>query len=302
MSERDFDELSAGDALHALTPDDERALRDALATDPALQERLDADREAASLLAERVPEVVPPAGIRDALLARIAVTPQDAPPPPDASSQEGARPHSRAGDERPHSADADARPHSADARPYSGPETGGASPHSAPEDTRPHSAGGSTPSDAPRRGWGTRAWFALAACLVLIIGIGGAVAVVSQQLNRPEPVVALERIESAADAQSAAATVDGGGEAVLHWSPSLGEAVLVSDDLPTIPEDKTYELWYLRDGEPISAGVFAVDDGDATAILGGEMHEGDTIAITVEPSGGAPGGIPTGSPIVAIAT
>ena len=297
MSERDFDELSAGDALNALTPDDERALRDALATDPALQERLDADREAASLLAERVPEVVPPAGIRDDLLARIAVTPQDA-PPPDARS--GVRGHS--GDTRPHSADGAERPHSADARPHSGPETGDGRPHSAPEGTRPRSAGGSTPSDSPRRGWGTRAWFALAACLVLILGIGGAVAVVSQQLNRPEPVVALERIESAADAQSAAATVDGGGEAVLHWSPSLGEAVLVSDDLPTIPEDKTYELWYLRDGEPISAGVFAVDDGDATAILGGEMHEGDTIAITVEPAGGAPGGIPTGSPIVAIAT
>lgn len=269
MSERDFDELSAGDALHALTPDEERALRDALAGDPALRSRHDADRRAAALLAETVAEVVPPPSVRDALLARIAVTPQDG-------------------------ADADAP----------GPSTA----HASESTGSPAPAGGASAPDAAvpgvpaRRGWGSRAWFALAACLVLIIGIGGAVAVVSQQVAPPASVVALERIQDAPDAQSAAASVDGGGEATLHWSASLGEAVLVSDDLPEISDDRTYELWWLRNGEPISAGVFATDGGDATALLDGEMQAGDAVAITIEPEGGAPGGIPTGSPIVAIAT
>ena len=263
MSERDFDELSAADALHALTPDAERALRDALAGDPALRARHDADQRTAALLAETVAEVVPPPSVRDALLARIAVTPQDG-------------------------ADAGA-PDAADAPASSDPTSGA---DSSPDPGTP----------TRRGGWGPRAWFALAAGLVLILGIGGAVAVVSQQITPPASVVALERIQDAPDAQSAAASVDGGGEATLHWSASLGEAVLVSDDLPEISDDRTYELWWLRNGEPISAGVFATDDGQATALLEGEMQAGDAVAITIEPEGGAPGGIPTGSPIVAIAT
>ena len=57
-------------------------------------------------------------------------------------------------------------------------------------------------------------------------------------------------------------TVSDGGEATVHWSESVGKAVLVSDGLPSIAEDESYELWFVRDGGPISAGTF--DDGKAT--------------------------------------
>lgn len=261
MNDREFDELSAGDALHALSSDDQRMLEDALAADPRLHDRLDADAAAAARLAETVSEVVPPPALRAALLARIASTPQDAAPRPSA-------------------------------------------PVAAPASPAPASTAASAPAPAQRAraGWGPRSWFALAASVLLVLGIGGAVAVVSQQVNAPASVVALERIESAPDAQSAAATVAGGGEATLHWSGSLGEAVLVSDGLPSIAEDKAFELWYVRDGAPISAGVFSTDDGDATAVLSGAMHAGDVVAVTVEDAGGAPAGLPTTEPIVAIAT
>jgi anti-sigma-K factor RskA len=252
MNDREFDDLSAGDALHALTSDDQQILNDALAADPRLRDRLDADAAAASRLAETVSEVVPPPALRAALLARIATTPQ-----------------------------------------LGATESAPAPAAVAPASPQPARA---------RAGWGPRSWFALAACLLLVLGIGGAVAVVSQQVNQPASIVALERIEGAPDAQSAAASVAGGGEATLHWSESVGEAVLVSDDLPTIDEGKTFELWYVRDGAPISAGLFSTDDGDATAVLSGAMHAGDVIAVTVEEAGGAPAGTPTTEPIVAIAT
>jgi anti-sigma-K factor RskA len=260
MNDREFDDLSAGDALHALTSDDQRTLDDALAADPGLRDRLDADAAAASRLAETVSEVVPPPALRAALLSRIASLPQDVGP-------------------------RDTAPRRSEA-----PVSAAASPSTAGT------------AKSARSGWGPRAWFALAACLVLLLGIGGAVTVVSQQLNQPASVVALERIEGASDAQSAAATVAGGGEATLHWSESVGEAVLVSDGLPSLDEDKIFELWYVRDGAPISAGVFSTDDGDATAVLSGAMHAGDVIAVTVEDAGGAPAGLPTTEPIVAIAT
>ncbi|MCC4908878.1 anti-sigma factor domain-containing protein [Microbacterium sp. cx-59] len=253
MNDREFDELSAGDAVHALTPDDQRMLARALEADPQRRATLDEDATMAARLADGVSEVVPPPAIRAELLARIAVTPQVAAP--------------------------------ASAEPVGTPAA------AAPE-----------PAPAARGGWGMRSWFALAASLVLILGIGGAVVVVSQQVTPPASVVALERITDAPDAQSAAGSVTGGGEATLHWSESVGSAVLVSEGLPSIDEGKEFELWYVRDGQPIAAGVFSADGGDATAVLDGSMQPGDVIAVTVEDAGGSPNGVPTSDAVLAIAT
>jgi anti-sigma-K factor RskA len=58
----------------------------------------------------------------------------------------------------------------------------------------------------------------------------------------------------------------------------------------------------VRGDEPVPAGVFDADAGDTTALLEGAMHEGDVIAVTVEPAGGSPTGQPTSDPIIAIPT
>ena len=159
------------------------------------------------------------------------------------------------------------------------------------------------PVESRRRSWGPRAWFALAASLVLLIGVGGGAVVIAQQLNRPAAVVALERIEAAPDAQVASTTLPDGGEATVHWSESVGDVVFVSDGLPTLNDDQSYELWFVRDSGAIAAGVFeAGADGEATAVLSGTMSPGDIIAVTVEPAGGSPDGKPSSDPIVAIPT
>ena len=43
-------------------------------------------------------------------------------------------------------------------------------------------------------------------------------------------------------------------------------------------------------------------DGRATAILQGDFHSGDIIAVTVEPAGGSPDGTPSSAPVIAVAT
>lgn len=152
----------------------------------------------------------------------------------------------------------------------------------------------------PRRR--SRMMFVLAACLVLIVGIGAGAAVVIGQLQRPASVVALEQIESASDAQSASVELESGGVATAHWSESLGEAVLVTDGLEPLDEDLTYELWFVRGDAPVSAGVFDVDAVTSTALLEGEMQAGDAIAVTIEAAGGSPTGAPTTEPIIVIPT
>lgn len=68
------------------------------------------------------------------------------------------------------------------------------------------------------------------------------------------------------------------------------------------PEPKSLEVWIIEDGKaPQSLGILP-DNGNGEIVVNADMRrlfaEGKTIAITVEPYGGAPEGKPTG-PIIA---
>ncbi|MBN9184524.1 MAG: anti-sigma factor, partial [Microbacterium sp.] len=60
MNEQDFAELSAGHALHALSPDDERRYSAALAAHPEWQRIADRDAATAAALADGVAAEAPP--------------------------------------------------------------------------------------------------------------------------------------------------------------------------------------------------------------------------------------------------
>lgn len=152
-----------------------------------------------------------------------------------------------------------------------------------------------------RRNW-SRGLFALVASMVLLVGIGWGAGSVAEILNRTPAESTLIQIEAAPDAAEASADIVDGGTATVHWSESLGQVVLVSQGLPEIPADRTFELWYVRGDSAISAGTFDASDGRTTAALAPGMEAGDTIAVTIEPAGGAPDGAPTTTPIVAIPT
>lgn len=240
--------------MNALTPDDERRFRAALAAHPEWRAIAEDDLETAEMLSFSTVPQTPPAGIRASLLAQIAVTPQGEP--------SSAAPAERVDEALP-------------AHP-------------------------SSRIPAPRR-W-SRAVFALAACLAVLVGVGVGAVALNQQLNRPASVVALQEIQSAPDAQKATVELADGGTATAHWSASAGAAVLVTDGIPAPADGKSYELWYVRDETAIPAGVFAVEDGRATAQLEGDMHSGDVIAVTVEEAGGSPTGTPTTDPFIVIPT
>jgi anti-sigma-K factor RskA len=270
MNEKDFAELAAGAALHSLSADDERRYLSALGEHPEWRAMVEADADAAALLAVAAEPVTPPAFFRSALLAQIADMPQDdgSRADPDVSSGPGGSPLV--------SLDSTVEPPAE-------------SPVEPPVDPK-----------KPRR-W-TRTVFALAACLALLVGVGVGAVALNQQLNPPASVVALQEIEAAGDAQQATVALDDGGTATAHWSASAGKAVLVADGIPSPGDGQTYELWFVRGDAPVSAGVFDVDGGDATAVLAGDMQAGDAIAVTVEQAGGSPTGLPTSDPVIVIPT
>lgn len=161
------------------------------------------------------------------------------------------------------------------------------------------------PTPAERRA--QRRWFArptiiaASAAAAVILFFGGAIVggTIAGNDSTQQQASALAQINAAPDAQRASAAVTGGGTATLVWSAQLGTSALIANDLPNLPNDKTYELWYIRDGKATSAGTMdAAGAGSTWKVLAGTMKAGDTVGVTVEPSGGSPQ--PTTNPIVAI--
>lgn len=249
------------------------------AVDPArLGARLGADdaREAqdfedvAAQLALASDPVEPPAALKAALFARIAETPQLAP-----EEEQAAR-----------SAAAPAPVRAAPSTPALAPAT----------------------SPTPAEARAARRWFqrpgailasAAAAVILFIAGAFVGVSLAGTDSYQQQQSSALAALNAAPDTQRSTAPITGGGTATLVWSARLGQSAIVATDLPQLAGGKTYELWYIRGGAATPAGTMDSAGHVATwRVLTGTMTPGDTIGMTVEPSGGSKQ--PTTKPIVAI--
>ncbi|MGR6742260.1 anti-sigma factor [Microbacterium arborescens] len=275
MNEQTFAELSAGYALGALSPEDELAYREALEAHPEWMPLVEADAAAAALLSEGVADVAPPPALRASLLAQIgAPVAEPVAEQPSSREDDVADPADELHDDDPRAA-------------ASGYSVG--SPATEELQT------------VQRRNW-TRSLFALTASIALLVGIGWGVGALTQDMRAPSAESVLAQIERSDDAQSSTAQLGDGGEATVHWSPSVDGVVLVADGLPEIADDQSYEAWFVRGSAPIPAGAFESSDGSAAMLLEGDMQPEDVIALTIEQSGGSPSGLPTTDPIVAIPT
>lgn len=114
--------------------------------------------------------------------------------------------------------------------------------------------------------------------------------------------------ERLASTSAALATVAAGPETVLAGQLSADTrgrlysgrdgVLLVVDGLPRPPEDRTYQLWGIVGGTPVSAGLFSTDaDGEGflwtASVPAGSVEQW---AVTEEPAGGVPQ--PTGDMVL----
>jgi anti-sigma-K factor RskA len=126
-------------------------------------------------------------------------------------------------------------------------------------------------------------------------------------LARKEALLALLRCPAMREILLAGQTASPDSASAPHgkvmWDPDHGFAVL-QVALPREPKDKDYQLWMIRDGKPVSAGVFHI--AIAPDSLGAlyrldrlaptEARGQDVFAITLEPKGGVPK--PTGAMVL----
>lgn len=225
--------------------------------------------EVAAQLAAAAEPVQPPAELKAALFAQLDSTPQL---PADTVQEASDRPRN---------------------------------PAPAPAEHLPHT---SAESQTPAERRADRRWFqrpgvilaaAAAAVVLFVAGAFVGVGLAGTNTYQHEQATALAAINAAPDAQRATSAVSGGGTATLVWSAQLGRSAVIATDLPKLADDKTYELWYIKDGAATPAGT--MDSSGTVAswrVLNGEMTAGVTVGMTVEPDGGSPK--PTTQPILAI--
>jgi anti-sigma-K factor RskA len=84
----------------------------------------------------------------------------------------------------------------------------------------------------------------------------------------------------------------------MFVDPGSGEALFSASGLPALPSNRTYQLWYIAEGKPTSAGTFDVGPGgDGRVLVEAALPPGGVVwAVTVEPAGGVPQ--PTGEMVL----
>jgi anti-sigma-K factor RskA len=148
--------------------------------------------------------------------------------------------------------------------------------------------------DARRR---RRRWVAAAAAVV-VLG-GGALAVTQPWRSSQTQNDIAAQVQQAPDAQRYQQTLADGSTVTIVRSPSVGRAVLVTQNLATPPNGQTYQMWLqAAAGNFVSAGLVP-PGANETVVLQGDAATAKGAGVSVEPSGGSQQ--PTTTPIALFA-
>jgi hypothetical protein len=281
MTERDdATDLAAGNALHTLTPREQERFDRLRAEHESVREEAAEFEETVAMLDLAAPPVQPSAALKNSLMAAIQNLPQ-----------------------LPADAPVDAPVAEVRARPTAVPEvdetlvsTPTATPAPAAATTPVAGAAERKAASRWRRSAVGMVVGAAAAVGLIFGGVGLANTFGGGSLTQ---TVALAEINAAPDVQRAKVSMDD-ATATLVWSGELGKSALLVDGLGSLPSDKVYELWYIGEGGPVSAGTFSAANGTTWRVLDGAMSAGDKVGVTVEPQGGSEQ--PTTDPIMVIET
>lgn len=75
-------------------------------------------------------------------------------------------------------------------------------------------------------------------------------------------------------------------QARVYWDVKSGKTILAPQNMPSLTQEQTYQLWMLRDGKPESLGIF--DTEKAFIVEADEdVFTADAFAISIEPKGGS---------------
>ena len=73
-------------------------------------------------------------------------------------------------------------------------------------------------------------------------------------------------------------------------------AILVVEDMPSMPEDRTGQVWVIHDDKPLPSGLLDPSGNMAATAITTPLRGADAIAVTIEPAGGSEK--PTSDPVL----
>ena len=257
MTHQEASELLAVFALDAVDSDEQELIEAHLADCPRCRAELDAHRDVAAALGNSVEQL--PEGLWSSIASRLPARPAEEPPPMPTLVREG----------------------------FAHQE--------------PTAATFRTPGPAPRRAsrgrlFSVASLAVAAAAVAAVLGVNLVHAndhISSLQNASPASAVAALKVpgHKVVDAESARHV-----ELARFVVVPSGQGYLLKSNLPTLPSAKTYQLWGIINGQPISLGLLGQDPHGAAFTWGGSTQP-SKLGITVEPVGGSV--VPTGSMLAA---
>ncbi|MEU3302581.1 anti-sigma factor [Streptomyces sp. NPDC006678] len=268
MNDDELHSATGAYALHALPDDERRAFEEHLASCEACAREVAELQVSAARLAQPV-AVVPPSSLWRRVQERIAVTPQApyAPRTPSTAqvTQVPGVPSSAA----------------VAAARQDLPVSPAAEEHRPAEGAR---------SVGPRL-----LRLALAACMALVVALGGVAAWQYQAAERARSQLAVAEdryagvsdVLAASDVELHTQQLANGGTGTIAVSRSQDAAVFFATGVPALPVGQTYALWFDEDGTYRPAGLVGRSGAQDMQMLNGPVAGATAVGITVEPAGGS---------------
>jgi anti-sigma-K factor RskA len=108
------------------------------------------------------------------------------------------------------------------------------------------------------------------------------------------------QVEDAQDQQSPTIELEGSwaeqGATAEVASMQKNQIILVARNMPSVPEDKTCQIWVIKGDVPKPSGLFQPDGNGTATPITNSITKADVIAVTVEPAGGSEQ--PTSDPVL----
>lgn len=136
---------------------------------------------------------------------------------------------------------------------------------------------------------------AAAALLVVAVVLGARLGQLQHQVDERRQLVA-EIGTALNDPHHVVETADLSSGGRVTAVESGGRAVFLVSSLPSVPADRTYQLWVMGPGHTRSAGLLG--RGNSAHVVVPALRPGDALGVTVEPAGGSPQ--PTTAQLVAL--
>lgn len=155
------------------------------------------------------------------------------------------------------------------------------------------------------RRWGAPIWLVPLAALLVLTAVSGYWGFqLRTQLDEQRQVLRLQEQALAAIATGAPTWSLRGTEqapqatAVVVQEPGNQAPLLIVRNLPSLPADRTYQVWVIAGNTPVGAGLLTPGrDSVQITRLDRSVANADMVALTIEPAGGSRA--PTGAIVIA---